>query len=796
MKIPIRVSRGIKAKLPDLDEGVLALTTDTKEFFIGSNMKNIPLKDKVDVLYQYIDEDTQDDTQDIQDAVDYLASIGGGILYFRNYTYKIDGKVIVPPNAKIKFLGESKDGVIFDGSNSTENPLISFGDEDAFIVDNRLQLAQDAGLEEKTMTINVHRTTADTYDLFQPHIEMSVTGVTSVSQNGTTFVEGTDYQVTGEEVAYSDRTRTVNPNTCIDWSLGGSEPTAHTIYQVTFTYKPAGVQKVTLSSVSGLSEGDWCSVYSETEMWTDARDYYNKAELAQIKSIDDTNNIVTFVQPLKESYLSTDGYINKIDFADQIIFENITIRRDNSSSAYQGLYFNFVKNPIVKNCKIERCGERGIGFKTCLNPLLEDSEIYKSIPETGTTGTNYGVSFGGSYNGLINHCIIEGGRHSIAYGGTSVTHPVGPVGITVGLGLTVQNSLLMNDTDADGNGGGIYVVDSHQNSYAITIKNNLIYGEGGTDAIARNTVIEDNIFISHGHSIFYTGGPRNGLLNVFRFNNNTIHHHSDNPVILYRGHRYVHTCRKFEINGNVFNTKKEIPDNTIYFEGDSINSVHYGHLEIKDNVINDKPTDIYNSIRVRSEYICDIDKVEITGNTSNMGIEVGARNYSLCSIKNNSVHRGFNFSDAVSTGIEVQEETSVTDPFNGVLEIEDNQVEGISGLGIYVNTSAFLRKINENFINSCGNSSSSHYAGNINIQALRDEGKIIFRGNIMDNTQNSPETNYSLILSGNDNITQYGYITQNIYSDYNSNNIRTNTNSFDANVRQFDNYDQVAEIWD
>src|SRR5690606_31151212 len=105
----IQVKRGPKSQLPTLSVGEPALTTDTKEVFIGHPDGNIGIATSTQLMEKASSADfvsvstfgTSKNSTVIQAALDFAEARGGGIVYVPAGTYDITSTVRVPSNTDL-----------------------------------------------------------------------------------------------------------------------------------------------------------------------------------------------------------------------------------------------------------------------------------------------------------------------------------------------------------------------------------------------------------------------------------------------------------------------------------------------------------------------------------------------------------------------------------------------------------------------------------------------------------------------------------------------------------------------
>lgn len=100
MASKIQIKRGLKEKLPNLEVGEPAFTTDTKQFFIGTDSGNIEFAKNGDLIYKLAGGTATAITLEVQELVDgysktFIASDNNGVA-----ETTINGKPLYRPNTK------------------------------------------------------------------------------------------------------------------------------------------------------------------------------------------------------------------------------------------------------------------------------------------------------------------------------------------------------------------------------------------------------------------------------------------------------------------------------------------------------------------------------------------------------------------------------------------------------------------------------------------------------------------------------------------------------------------------
>ncbi|MFW6288030.1 MAG: glycosyl hydrolase family 28-related protein, partial [bacterium] len=107
----VRIARGLKENIPDLDTGELGLATDTNELFIGNDGINLNIKEYVSVKdFGAKGDGETDDTKAFKDALSYIDNNGTSTLYIPNGEYNIYDTLNLNSETLIK--GENFNSII------------------------------------------------------------------------------------------------------------------------------------------------------------------------------------------------------------------------------------------------------------------------------------------------------------------------------------------------------------------------------------------------------------------------------------------------------------------------------------------------------------------------------------------------------------------------------------------------------------------------------------------------------------------------------------------------------------
>lgn len=152
-------------------------------------------------------------------------------------------------------------------------------------------------------------------------------------------------------------------------------------------------------------------------------------EIKQIKAINTGSGVITFYDPLYDTYLLSDTpTVVKLPMVDNLEFVGFGIQDDRASTTInKGIVtFQFVNKPVMKYAKAHDI-YYGLEIISVLQPNISDVDIQDSRPTLdapGGTATNlrYGIVVSSStQGGVLSNITGRRNRHLITFGGKSGT---------------------------------------------------------------------------------------------------------------------------------------------------------------------------------------------------------------------------------------------------------------------------------------------------------------------------------------------------------------------------------------
>ncbi|HII02060.1 TPA: hypothetical protein HA351_10570 [Methanosarcinaceae archaeon] len=279
----------------------------------------------------------------------------------------------------------------------------------------------------------------------------------------------------------------------------------------------SGDTRIKLSSVSGLSVGDYVKISDDFSVPFQKNDYKN-GELAEIVAI--SGSRITIDRPLYDDYtVARNAQVRKISMFNDISFENIDFVGYGMDTSSTAIYFYGVTNIMISNCEFSDFGNRAVSFWDCLECTVEGCTFKRVFKD----GTGYGIAITNACDNIIirDNSFLEKGRHYIAV-------VAGQGGVTTD-GFTrhvdVTNNLFRDCADE--------AINSHPTSAAVfTVADNEFYDcRKGVEFSNSDSVITNNTFVrcANGVALF---DPGNHIIegNSFRGNRISIIPHNTNSV--------------------------------------------------------------------------------------------------------------------------------------------------------------------------------------------------------------------------------------------------------------------------
>lgn len=277
-----------------------------------------------------------------------------------------------------------------------------------------------------------------------------------------------------------------------------------------------GTNTATLSTgdAATFSAGQYVLIRSN-KIW-DSELSTKTGEIQKISSVNAGTGVVTFVDPLNDTYNTSDSAsMIALSLLNNITFQDMSITSTAGSSARTGgsLFFRFINGVYLNNVEFNKLWWAGAQLSSCVNINLNGCNAHDTQDPSGAGGsTHYGyVIHAASRNGILNSCFGSTLRHTVTMGGQTGTNFEG----------VVRNVTVTNCTSANADTAHY---DTHQGCEGIVFSSNVAMGgvpaAGGTSVPAyqirapRCTIIGAIILRTPGRGIFLFGnsaGNHGGL---------------------------------------------------------------------------------------------------------------------------------------------------------------------------------------------------------------------------------------------------------------------------------------------
>lgn len=295
----IRFLRGPEIRLPRLDNGEPAITTDTGKLFFGTPSGNVELPKK----------------EDVNGLASRVQTLENDIVQKVNQSY-VDGITVS--------VGEKEEAEADDTG--------------------RLQRAIIKGME-KGVPVDLGNKTY--------YISSSLVGGSHLYLKG----NGAKIDYSGIPKTYNNGLAS-KENPCLSIKGTTTTPT----YAATLTAEAvAGQQSITVDGASQFAAGDWVQIISEDFYPYSGTFRIPRGEIKQIRSI--SGNTLTFTTVIWEGYtLANSAKCRKLTFAENVLIEGVNfIGSDLDQLSFNAREIG-IELYLVKNFNIERCGFYGQDF--------------------------------------------------------------------------------------------------------------------------------------------------------------------------------------------------------------------------------------------------------------------------------------------------------------------------------------------------------------------------------------------------------------------------------------------------
>jgi hypothetical protein len=630
---------------------------------------------------------TTDDTTAIQAAIDAVPTAGGTV-FFPAGTYKLTS-AITSTVGNLHLLGEGKGLTVFDAS-ATDFSVFSFGDAAFVPNNNKVALNANVGNQTNTHTVEIQKGATDGIDFIDMSADITITSIGAVVQGATTFTLTTDYTIV-TVIPSTSSTELRGINNWISWAAGGSEPATGTIYKVTYTYLTGGSASVDATSVSGLSAGDYLTVFSEMDMHSWQRETYTKGEMFKIKAISGT--VIESQTLLVDAYQATGGNIVKLPMVESVKLTGFTLLT-NQTTPNIGIDFSWIAHLRITDVRVHGAGQRAIGLNGCYHVVI-DGCVIEAVHDTSFTnnGNQNGVAIIGSQNVTIKNSILEdAGRHAIATG----VKTSGGFGVVVPRNIWIDHNTIGGTTNFQ-----TKAVDAHAGCDNYEVTNNVICG--GMGVAARNFICRGNTIYSEQGSAIGTRSTEFMIKQWVIENNRVVATSTAGEVAVRVG-----------LANGLFNIESlTIKNNRIELLGSSMHGMQIsnatgsetgrmGHILIEGNDVQHRDGQSSNvSILVNSS-AGPAERVEIIGNTMSNQLRVVHNSFRHIYVARNTVRR-----DDSGTTNPIRIQGTASEEQLGTISLIDNFVMGTNER-VLVEIGVAHLVVRGNTFDSLGSSTNPH----------------------------------------------------------------------------------------
>lgn len=497
------------------------------------------------------------------------------------------------------------------------------------------------------------------------------------------YSAGTDYVVAPGVTADPPTVREVGQN-WLSWAPAGAEPPAESIYEVTFTYIPAGARTATVQSATGLAVGDYVVVSGEDQMFGWTGPSYTKGEIAQIVAIDGTT--ITFRQALRDAYLATNDI--KTWLVRPVLVRNnrvsdLLITGDATTNF--GLTAYWTEGLVLENVHVDLADysgsdpkprRRAIGVFGAINTTIRTPQ-----PRNSYSGSfaDYAVQIGSGQSVLVEGARSDAGHHAIDI--TIHRYDNGETNVAYGISrdIVVRDCYLASQ-HAFRESFNTHVADN------VTIENCTIYGVNFTET-RKVTLIGGDIIRLTADPVLMIGDS--AWIDDVRIVGTRFFNYGTASTILLRadGKKYIHTIERVTIEGCQF---VEYPtSSSIIILGTALtsadDSVHIGKIRIANCSMTGVPlANTHRFVYSYLRHIIDGDELAIEGNVATAGLQPVASNFRVLRISGNNLRRIPG--DGYTTQAIVVADALIPYVTGGVIEVSDNFIQGFSGRALAIGT--------------------------------------------------------------------------------------------------------------
>lgn len=285
-------------------------------------------------------------------------------------------------------------------------------------------------------------------------------GIDSCPEGGVIYITGT-YMPTSTFTIGGDKT--LKGPATFNWSTTGTnlfevegpDAGSPTTTSLSADVNP-GDHQISVSSTSGISEGDLVLVYDESN-WSSGSDGVTyPGEMHRVERVG--SGVIEIYHPLYRGYTTGNNAAVDVYAPDGANFEGFTVQGDNETGDLTVFHFSFgARDSYIRDVTVDKCGKYAVWVEYAYNVLIENCNVQ------GSRMDGYGYGVAGEFattNLTVNNCTIEDCRHAISSAGGFKGQP---------LNFRIQNCVLSGGQSNSGD-----VVDSHQSVHSQHIINNEI----------------------------------------------------------------------------------------------------------------------------------------------------------------------------------------------------------------------------------------------------------------------------------------------------------------------------------
>jgi len=320
--------------------------------------------------------------------------------------------------------------------------------------------------------------------------KMAISDCLTAAQGKTIYFPSGTYKITGGLTITLDDPVTIYGENAI--LLGDSVSTGVSVLGISASvgdidYLTADVDSgnytATPTNPDNFATGDFVILKDDVILRSlEGNNIYN-GEILQILSI--TNGVIRFHTPVMGNYLLTENVgIKKINSNPVIISGLQIIGGTGENTSMCGLQIFNRANVNIHNNIASKCGLGGIVLNGCINGTVYGNYVFDCY----VAGNGYGITINSSKFINVFDCNITECRHCIVTGGSYPNY-----------NINIHNNIVASSTVVVPSSNG--AISAHFFDYYITIKDNVVFGDG-IFSLARSYAISGNtIYITENNQM-------------------------------------------------------------------------------------------------------------------------------------------------------------------------------------------------------------------------------------------------------------------------------------------------------